>query len=61
MEFKFGIAKLLRPDATGFTVLDGSRGNPFSASSGAAQRSSMYFGQGQGSTGAAGNPLTESD
>ena len=31
MEFKFGITKLLRPDATDFAVLDGSRGNPFSS------------------------------
>ena len=61
MEFKFGIAKLLRPDASGYTVLDGSRGNPFSSTAGAAQRSSMYFSQGQGPTGAAGNPLNESD
>ena len=61
MEFKFGIAKVLRPDANGYTVLDGSRGSPFSASTGAAQRSSMYFGQGQGPKGAGGNPLNEAD
>ena len=61
MEFKFGVTKLLRPDASGYSVLDGSRGNPFSSNAGAAQRSSMYFGQGQGNVGAAGNPLNESD
>jgi len=60
MEFKFGVTKLLRPDANGFTVLDGARGNPFSSSVGAAQRSSMYFGQNQGPSTSA-NPMNESD
>ena len=28
MEFKFDLAKLLMPDAQGFVVLDGAKGNP---------------------------------
>lgn len=28
MEFKFLVSKLFRPDAQGFVVLDGSKGNP---------------------------------
>ena len=60
MEFKFSVGKLLRPDANGFSVLDGARGNPFSSQPGAANRSNMYFGQGPGSAAAAA-PLTDSD
>ena len=29
MEFKFNCNKLLKPNATGFAVLDGKQGNPF--------------------------------
>ena len=29
MEFKFDLAKLLNPDANGFCMLSGARGNPF--------------------------------
>ena len=47
MEFKFNVGKLLRPDADGFTVLDGSRGNPFGGQA-VAQRSSRHFGMGNG-------------
>ena len=28
MDFKFNVAKLLKPDAMGFVCLDGARGNP---------------------------------
>jgi len=28
MEFKFGLAKLLKPDAQGYVVMDGAKGNP---------------------------------
>lgn len=59
MEFKFNVGKLLRPDEQGFSVLDGSRGNPFSQL-GAAQRSSMHFGQGPGRA-ASVAPLGEGD
>ena len=48
MEFKFNIGKLLRPDATGFSVLDGQRGNPFLSHASAKNKSSMYFGSGAG-------------
>ena len=59
MEFKFNVGRLLRPDAEGYCILDGSRGNPF-GNAGAAQRSSMYFGQGSGPA-AAQAPLGEGD
>lgn len=48
MEFKFNVAKLLRPDATGMAMLDGARGNPFKSTAASQQRSSMYFGGGNG-------------
>ena len=60
MEFKFSVGKLLRADANGFVVLDGSKGNPFSSSAAANQRSSMYFGQGPGPAASA-TPLNEAD
>ena len=51
MEFKFNVGKLLKPDANGYVVLDGSKGNPYARSSAAAMKnrsSGMYFGQGPG-------------
>lgn len=60
MEFKFNVGKLVRPDATGFSVLDGSRGNPFSSTANAKNRSSMYFGNGTGPANMAA-PIQESD
>ncbi len=35
MEFKFNVVKLLKPDANGFVVMDGARGNPYNARAGA--------------------------
>ena len=62
MEFKFSIAKLLRSDALGICVLDGARGNPFASTKGAANRSSMYFGQGPGPAAPGGqNAMSEAD
>ena len=60
MEFKFNVVKLLKPDSNGFIVLDGSRGNPYNARAGAQQRSSMYFGQGNGPA-ASMAPISEAD
>ena len=53
MEFKFNVQKLLKGDATGMVVLDGSKGNPYERSAAALNRnrsSGMYFGNGPGST-----------
>ena len=61
MEFKFSVGKLLRPDANGFAVLDGSRGNPFGSSAGAAQRSSMHFGIGNATAAANVAHLSEAE
>ena len=32
MEFKFNVAKLLKPNATGFALLDARLGNPYEKS-----------------------------
>ena len=60
MEFKFNVGKLVRPDASGFSVLEGSRGNPFSNTAAAKNRSSMYFGSGAGPANMAA-PISEAD